>query len=225
MNYLCHARNQTNAWRAVGTLLPDFLSMFRASRLRPRKIASEEILVTAAQKSLREGVLLHFKEDAWFHTLPVFTSITGDLTSELREVAEREAREQPPRQRPFRAHFFAHILLEMLLDAAWEEENQGATEKLYEQLGSLSFSEVEKEVHAFLRASEVEVLPPVAFSLKRFVESGLLFDYHDDERILFRLEQVGSRVRQPPLHVNSIAVIRAGRPRVRAHLSTLLTSP
>ena len=118
-----------------------------------------------------------------------------------------------------RASFYSHILLEMLLDAALMERSPEAVREYYAALDSVPIEELIPRARVFAP----RVNGDLARLARGFRESRFLARYDSDAEIAHRLDQVGRRMRQPPLPTGFDRVVESARSRVRSRAEELLT--
>lgn len=189
MNYYAHGRAFVDdPYFLAGTALPDWLSVVnRKVRLRTRH--AEPYLNDADRRvaSFAAGLARHHADDAWFHETRAFHELCWSFARRLVEFN--------PADDGFRPSFLAHILVELLLDATLIAESPERAERYYAAAAELDAEWIEDTVHRW-SAVRPEKL---AWFIGRFVEARFLFDYLDDGRLVFRLNQVLGRVGLAPL--------------------------
>ncbi len=189
MNFLCHAMPYLDqSWVAVGTAVPDWLSAvdrkIRArGRLASLHVESDDPVLAA----IARGIVRHHDDDRWFHGTEAFVTTNLEFAVALRDLLQRDAGH---REDGFRPSFVGHILIEMLLDAIWLRDRPEIGETYYRMLGEKSATEVQRCVNV-ITGKPTDAL---AGLIERFVQARFLFDYLDDESLLFRLNQVMRRV-------------------------------
>jgi hypothetical protein len=160
--------------------------------------------------AVARGVLQHHHDDAWFHRTPAFAELSWSFTVAIRDTLAPDDGLRPS--------FLGHILVELLLDAALIAEATEELEKYYAALSSIDAGVIQTTVN---RAAprQTERLAPL---IPAFVASRFLFDYLDDERLLYRLNGVMARVQLPPLPKSFLALLPAARRRVHEAKERLL---
>jgi hypothetical protein len=212
VNYLAHGRDHVDEpWVLAGTALPDWL------RLLPGRVRLPEATAHALagdpdprHAGLARGVVRHHEEDRRFHTAPAFRAARTEVARALAGVLPAE-----PRHRP---SFVAHLLAEMLLDAALAEQRPGLLDDYYAALDTVDPAVVE----AWARTATGTPCDGLAALVLRFRRARFLADYARDEGLLYRVNQVLGRVRQPALPGDVLAVLPAARALLRRSLPDLL---
>ncbi len=214
MNYFAHGRLFVDdPYFLAGTALPDWLNVVdRRLRVRSKQaqlhVDSDDPLVAR----LAAGVVRHHADDAWFHGSRAFAESSLELCRLLRQ-------ELPPDD-GFRPHFLGHILVEILLDAALIAEEPDRLAEYYRAMDSLDGAAVEAAVSTIGPRPAVNLGTFVGlFSRERF-----LFDYLDDGKLLFRLNQVMRRVGLTLLPPEMTGTLAAMRPLVRQRSRELLSN-
>ena len=213
MNYFAHGRSLLDApYVLAGTAVPDWLSVVDR-RVRVRTKHAEPFLShpDPCTAGLAEGIARHHKDDAWFHETTAFVELNASLTVLLRDAL--------PRDEGFRPAFLGHLLVELLLDAALIEEDPGRLQAYYAALGRIDPLVIQDAVNQMAPRPASHL----AAFIHRFSEVRFLFDYLDDGKLVFRLNQVLSRVGLAPLPDEIRRVLPAARQRVAARKSELLT--
>jgi hypothetical protein len=215
MNYFAHGRHFIDdPYFLAGTAVPDWLNVVdRRVRVRPQQA---EPFVTADDPCLARvaaGIMQHCGDDAWFHATRAFAELSLSLCAMLRD--------RLPADEGFRPHFLGHILVEMLLDAALIADEPARLEDYYAAFDRLDGQEVERAVNRMSPRPTYRLgkLIPL-FSRERF-----LFDYADDGKLLFRLNQVMGRVRLPLLPADLAPWFGTARPMVAERKNELLAVP
>ncbi len=212
MNYFAHGRRFIDdPYFLAGTALPDWLNVVdRRLRVRSKQAA---MFVDNADKTisrLAAGVMQHHADDARFHVTPVFAQLSLDFA--------RRVRESLPADDGFRPHFLGHILVELLLDAGLIEQDPSSLEAYYKAMDSLDGERVAAAVNTIAPRPAENLATFVAmFSRERF-----LFDYLDDGKLLFRLNQVMRRVGLPVLPASFADLLAELRRDVRHRQRDLL---
>ncbi len=198
----------------AGTAAPDWLSVAaRGVRLRPRLVEPHCDDSASPTAEFAAGVMQHFTDDDRFHRLPAFLEVSGQLTVLFRELFQADD--------GFRPGFLGHIVTELLLDAALIAQDHGRLSAYYAAIDSLDPAFVQQCVNLMAKKSTqrlVAVLP-------MFTREAFLWDYLQDERLLFRLNQVMRRVKLQPLPPKTVAVLKTARSIVEARCHDLLISP
>jgi len=219
MNYFAHGCDFVgDPYFLAGTAVPDWLNVVdRRVRVRARGAGAllDELSAGDEDPRLAEiarGVLQHCRDDAWFHESRAFAELSLELCRRLRDVL--------PADDGFRPHFLGHILVEILLDAALVADDPARLEAYYRALDDVDGQIVEAAVNrmAARRTERLGRFIPL-FSRERF-----LWDYADDGKLLFRLNQVMGRVRLPRLPGETAAIFPAARALVGERKHELLAA-
>lgn len=195
----------------AGTAIPDWLSVVdRRVRMRSRYV--EPFLDDADEvtSELAAGVLQHLDDDGWFHRTPAFYETTSELADLIREVLGPED--------GFRPGFLGHIVTELLLDGVLIAKDPSVLDAYYDVLEQLDPQRVQDAVNQMARGTTerlVQLIP-------RFHREQFLRDYHESERLLFRLNQVMRRVKLKPLPAELVPALEKGRALVESRVEGLL---
>jgi len=133
------------------------------------------------------GVVQHHHDDRWFHQTRAFAELSLGFTVEIRDRLTLD--------NGFRPSFLGHILVELLLDAALFESDIAQLDRYYEALDSLDASLVQQAVGR-MTTGDTGLL---GVFIPRFSAERFLYDYLDDEKLLWRLNAVMRRVKLSPL--------------------------
>ena len=213
MNYLAHAIDcLDDPYQVAGAATPDWLCMTRPRlRCRSRQAAPFVDADEARLASYARGVMRHHADDDWFHETGAF----GDLSMEL----ARQVRWATGDRDGMRPGFLGHILVELLLDAALIAEDRRGVDR-----GEGRVVSVDAE---FIAAAIGQMngcdASGVAGLITRFVELRFLYDYMEDETLLFRLNQVMRRVKLPELPARMLEILPGARKLVAEQRAALLT--
>jgi hypothetical protein len=189
MNYFAHGRHFIDdPYRLAGTAVPDWLNVSdRRVRVRSRHAQAWLLDADPRLRSLAAGVAQHHADDAWFHATTAFAELSWRLTADIRDLLGRD---RVNRDDGFRPSFLGHILVEILLDATLIEQQPERLAAYYE-----AFSLVDAELVAELVN---RMAPRPAERLARFIPlftaERFLWDYADDGKLCYRLNQVLRRV-------------------------------
>ncbi|TWU26841.1 hypothetical protein Pla52o_06960 [Novipirellula galeiformis] len=184
MNFLSHALPYFDQpFKAAGTAVPDWLSVvdrkIRARRRHALLLANDE---DPHVRDVASGIIQHVDDDQWFHATQAFVETNLTLAVQLRE--------QLPGDAGFRPTFVGHILIEILLDAFWIREDSSVADRYYGLLSDLS----SEKIQACVNKITGKPTQNLAKTIDRFIEIRFLYDYVDNDKLLFRLNQVMSRV-------------------------------
>jgi hypothetical protein len=213
MNYLAHALHcLDDPYQLAGAAVPDWLCLTqprlrcRSRHARPWIEATDPTTAAVAR-----GVVRHHADDDWFHQTAAFGDVSLELARRIRRLtADADG---------MRPGFLGHILLELLLDATLDAQQPELLNRFYGGLAAVDANRVTGIVGQ-MTAGNASALAPI---IERFRELRFLYDYADDGRLLFRLNQVMRRVRLPVLPLQFTTLLPAARELVAAHLDELLT--
>ena len=213
MNYLAHAMNcLDDPYQVAGAATPDWLGMTRPRlRCRSRQAAPFVDADDPRLASYARGVMRHHADDDWFHETGAF----GDLSMEL----ARQVRWATGDRDGMRPGFLGHILVELLLDAALIAEDRRGVDAYY---AALERVDAEFVAAAIGQMNGCDA-SGVAGLITRFVELKFLYDYMEDETLLFRLNQAMRRVKLPELPARMLEILPGARKLVAEHRAALLT--
>jgi len=189
MNYLAHGFRYLDCpYFLAGTAIPDWLSVIDR-KVRVRGAAAEALLShhESNTRQIAGGIIQHLADDQWFHQTRVFAETSMQFAVQLRD--------QLPGDEGFRPSFLGHILVEILMDATLMSRDIEVADAYYASLGQVSATKVQEVVNAIAKVPTDRL----ADWISRFLEVRFLYDYLDDDKLLFRLEQVMRRVGLPPL--------------------------
>lgn len=215
MNYLAHGIRFLDApYLLAGTAVPDWLSVVDR-KVRVRSPAAAELLHDPddATRQLAAGIVQHLDDDRWFHDSRVFAETNLQFAVELRDCL--------PGDEGFRPSFLGHIVIEILLDATLMQRDPASVDRYYEALGEVSAAKVQQVVNRIARVPTEEL----QWWIERFREVRFLYDYLDDDKLLFRLEQVMRRVGLPPLGQQLSSWLPSARAIVAERCDQLLAAP
>lgn len=194
MNFFAHGvAFLDDPYYMAGTAVPDWLCVAdRPVRVRQRLI--DRFLEESAAEDPQDvrvrvalGSQQHLNDDDWFHQQRRFNELCLELGRMFRQALGPDDN--------FRAGFLGHIVTEMLLDRALIEREPELLEAYYAALDSIDPDLAEASVNC-IATRPTERLAPL---IPRFVEERFLFDYLDERKMLFRLNQVMRRVKLPLL--------------------------
>jgi hypothetical protein len=214
MNYFAHGRQFiSDPYFLAGTALPDWLNVVdRRLRVRSKQAAMFVDVDDHDVARLAAGVVQHHADDAWFHNTSAFAELSLDFARRVRQTL--------PADDGFRPHFLGHILVEVLLDAVLIAADPDGLEAYYAALDSLKGERVAAAVNTIAPRPAVNLATFVGlFSRERF-----LFDYQDNVKLLFRLNQVMRRVGLPLLPADFTGLLDELRDDVQRRQSDLLSS-
>jgi hypothetical protein len=212
MNYFAHAlRFLDRPYFVAGTAVPDWLSVAdRQVRVRAKLIEPHLIGDGSPQAEVAAGAWQHLHDDGWFHSTRAFFEVSTSLAVSFREVLGPDD--------SHRTSFLGHIVTELLIDAELIERYPTEIDRYYEALASIEPIAVQSAVNVMAKIP-TECLAPL---IPRFIDERFLPDYLNDERLLWRLNQVMLRVKLPPLPAEVESILNRARPLIRDRLSDLL---
>ena len=214
MNYLAHAINYLDRPLFMsGTGVPDMLSVVdRKVRVRSRNLTPLIDSQDSEVVEIATGILQHLHDDQWFHATKIFNQLNLEFAQALREAV--------PEDTSLRPAFLGHILIELLLDARLAECNPGLLNEYYDVLGQVDPVKIQSVINmASARPTDQFVRFFEVFCRERF-----LFDYLDNDRLAYRLNQVMKRVGLPEFGDSVIELFPAMRQRVYRCHDELLTA-
>jgi hypothetical protein len=215
MNYFAHGRAYIDdPFFLVGTALPDWMNVIdRRNRVRSQVAIGLTDDADTCTATVAAGVVQHHADDAWFHSTRAFAELSLEFA--------RLVRDQLPDDEGFRPHFLGHILVEILLDSILVSAEPERLEAYYAAFDQL-------DVAAIHRAVE-RIAPQPVPNLPRFVQmfsqERFLWDYADDAKLLYRLNQVMRRVTLPPLPPSFTQIFASMRSSVASRSEELLLNP
>jgi hypothetical protein len=212
MNYFAHGRHFVdNPYLLAGTAVPDWLSVLDR-RVRARARFARRFLASRDQRivQLATGIVRHHHDDNWFHRTRAFAELSWEFTAEVRDHL--------PRDEGLRPSFLGHILVELLLDAELASRDPARLNRYYNCLDQLDVELVAWIVTRITArpASRLSLLIP-RFSTERF-----LYDYVDDGKLLYRLNNVMHRVGLAPVPDSLADWFGSARTRVKQRFNHLL---
>lgn len=212
MNYFAHGRRfLDDPYFVAGTAVPDWLSVVdRKVRVRDKHARPFVEDTDPRVAAIARGVLRHHADDAAFHVNAAFYELSAELTSRVRDLL--------PGDQGFRPSFLGHILVELLLDDALIARERAVLDRYYTVLGGVDPMLVEHAVNRMAARSTDRL----AWFIERFLAEQFLSDYADDERLLFRLNQVMRRVNLPPLPDGFRGLLPAAREIVQSRCGELI---
>jgi hypothetical protein len=213
MNFLAHALSHLDRpYMVAGTSVPDWLSVIDR-RVRARSVGARLLLDDhdARVRDVAEGIIQHHEDDRWFHGGRAFAELNLEFAVELRAILVGDE--------GFRPSFLGHILVEMLIDSDLIEQDRGLVDQFYAALETLVPEVVQQSVNRIAKV-ETDRLAPL---VPRFITERFLYDYVDDGKLLFRLNQVMRRVRLPALPETITPWLRSARRRVSLRRDELLS--
>lgn len=212
MNYFTHAvRYLDRPLFAAGVCVPDWLSVVdRKARVRGKRIEQELSALNDSDREIALGIKQHLDDDRWFHGTPAFYRVTGELA--------RIFKVNLPVEDEWRCGFLGHIIMELLLDSALIEYQPEKLQRFYRVLEEVNHLQVQEVTSALATKRVTELARLIgAFTRERFFD-----DYLQDDRLLFRLNQVMRRIQLDPLPEQLTDGLAEGRIIVRQAVHDLL---
>mgnify|MGYP007059388219 CR=1 FL=1 len=214
MNYFAHGRHFiADPYFLLGTAAPDLIRVAaRKSRLR-EKHAREFVQDESPRVAeIAAGIQQHHADDAWFHKTQAFAQLSLEFT-----VIARDAL---PGDEGFRPSFLGHILVELLLDSVLIEREKQLLDNYYQAMEAVDAELVQ------LAISRMATQPAERFSacLQGFCQVRFLYDYLDDGKLCYRVNQVMRRVGLPELPASFVELISPMRSAVANRADELLDS-
>jgi len=212
MNYFAHALDFLESpYLVAGVATPDWLGVVDR-RVRVRSKHALPLIDDADDRvaDVARGIVRHHQDDAWFHESAAFHELSWQLT-----VVTRDAL---PGDEGFRPSFLGHILVEILLDAELISQKPQRLEKYYQALELLDGDVVEQAVNRMAPRP----CQRLAALIPHFCREGFLWDYADDGKLWFRLNQVMRRVTLPPLPESFCRLLPEARRLVSSRAAELL---
>lgn len=216
MNFLAHSLFcSDDPYEIAGAAVPDWLPLTRP-RVRCRSKAAAPFLDHPDPQiaALARGVVRHHADDDWFHNTRAF----AELELQLARIVRRATRDEDG----MRPKFLGHILVEMLLDWVIAQRDAEALSRYYGALGRVDPVRVAAAITQFAATDASQLADPI---VPRFLELRFLYDYADDQRLLFRVNQVMRRVRLPELPPEIVQILPGARAAVSDRWDELLAAP
>lgn len=215
MNYFAHGyRFVDTPYFMVGTSVPDWLNVLnRKAKARAKTAQGWVTQEDPRTADIARGVIQHHHDDGWFHATRPFAELSMQFSIGIREILGND--------RGFRAGFLGHILVELLLDATLIEDDPSKLDAYY-----AAFDQVDTEwVSKVVNQMTTQPVPSMAQLIPRFRQEGFLYDYLDDDRLLYRLNQVMRRVKLAAIPESFCDFLPAAREIVRERQQELLQEP
>lgn len=201
MNYFAHGRLFIDdPYFLAGTAIPDWLCVSdRGVKVRERQANLFVCDTDQLTARLARGICRHHQDDARFHGDRTFVELTLEATQVCRLAL--------PGDVGFRPSFVGHVGVELLLDAMLTEHASNELHRYYTALDQVDA----QVVHAAVERMSGKRIERLAGFIEIFRRERFLWDYADDGRLLWRLNQVMRRVRLPALpqtFIEPLATIR-----------------
>jgi hypothetical protein len=214
MNYFAHGRNYVERpYFLAGTAVPDWLSVVDR-QMRVRRRHAEQHLEDRdwRRAEIAAGIVQHLHDDHWFHQTRAFAELSLQLTLNIRGIL--------PEDEGFRPSFLGHILVEILLDAVLIQQQPERLDAYYAAFATIDPHLVGDAVNNMAsRRSDL-----LSAFIPRFLSERFLYDYLDDEKLLWRLNLVMRRVNLTRLPDCFLEVFPEARKMVRLRSDELLTA-
>jgi hypothetical protein len=212
MNYFAHGYQYVHdPYFLAGTAVPDWLSVVdRRVRVRTKTAAAWADNRDLRVAAVARGIMRHLHDDEWFHRTPAFVELSWQLTILVRGVLAED--------KGLRPSFLGHVLVELLLDAWLIAGRPQILDDYYRALDTLDVQVVAAAVNRMASRPTDQL----SWFLPRFSAERFLYDYLDDVRLLFRLNQVMRRVKLPALPDAFQTILPEARQAVAARQGELL---
>lgn len=200
-------------WLA-GLAVPDWLSV-AARRTKCRSKHAEPYFDDADPRiaALARGVAQHHDDDRWFHETRTFVELNLTFGQTIvRECGERA---------DLRAGFLAHVLVELLLDDTLAARDRTRLSSYYREMAKLDAAWVAARIAEFSGRD----VGRLAEFIDKFVELRFVEDYAEDRLLVFRLNQVMSRVGLAQLPPDFPRLLPGFRRQVSDAAEALLLAP
>ena len=213
MNYLAHGRLYLDRpYFVAGTAIPDWLSVVdRRVRVRRRHAVSLRNSELLEHQELARGVIQHHDDDDQFHQNLAFVELSLQFAVILRD--------ELPADDGLRPSFLGHILVEILLDDCLAAENPGVLNSYYEALADVD----PRRVAEFVELATGKSVDKLNHFVGRFLDVRFLYDYADNAKLLFRLNQVMRRVGLAQIPNEAVHLFPRLRHAVKKRMHELLT--
>lgn len=212
VNYFAHALPWLDRPEFLaGLAVPDWLSVVdRKVRVRERAIRERWSELHGPDREIAAGILQHLEDDRWFHGTPAFFESVGRLGGRFRSIlGEGDG---------WKCGFLGHVILEVLIDAVLIEQQPDELERYYNTIAAVDGVRVERTVAGLSTRAPNHLATFVdLYRRERFLQ-----DYVDNDRLLFRMNQVMRRVALEPLPAEVQEVFDFGRDWIRPRLTDLL---
>jgi hypothetical protein len=214
MNYFAHGIAFIDEpYFLAGTAVPDWLNVVaRRARVRSKHAVPFTGDSDPRLASLAGGIARHHADDAWFHQTRAFAELSCGFAMLVREHL--------PDDDGLRPSFLGHILVEILLDACLIAREPARLDAYYGAMAAIDGPWLESAV------GRMATNPPDRLSqfIPLFVRERFLWDYLDDGKLCYRLNQVMRRVGLPAL-VDRFALLLPDMRRQVSDSAELLLTP
>ena len=221
VNYFAHAYPHlddpdVSPYYLAGLATPDWLGV-AARRTKCRTKHVEPFFEDADPRlaALARGVARHHSDDGWFHVTRAFTELSLSFSAQIREALQRSHKDEVN----LRPWFLGHILVELLLDSELIAAAPARLDDYYHRIA---------QVDSTLVAASIERMSGrgvgrLAEFVERYPQVRFLADYADDQRLLFRVNQVMQRVGLAKLPADFAQLLPALRSQVASGATDLMT--
>ncbi|HEV3005914.1 MAG TPA: hypothetical protein VGX78_15715 [Pirellulales bacterium] len=214
MNYFAHGRTFLNdPYFLAGTAVPDWLNVV-ARRVKVRTKHALPFVDDPDRQlaAVAQGIVRHHADDAWFHETRAFSELSWQFTARIRDCL--------PGDDGLRPSFLGHILVEILLDASLIADDPSRLEAYYQAVAEVDPELVERAVGRMATGRPERLGTFVTL----FLQERFLWDYADDGKLCYRLNQVLRRVELPTVADCLSDVLPDLRRSVAGRKAELLTS-
>lgn len=212
MNYFAHGRRFVDEPLVLaGTAVPDWLNVAdRKVRVRSKQAGVWVGDADGELAAVARGIVRHHADDAWFHQTPAFAELSWRFAAMIRDGL--------PPDDGLRPTFLGHILVEILLDAALIAEQPAQLDAYYAAVDTIDGSLVQSHVNRMAWRDTRRL----AWFIGAFARERFLWDYLDDGKLWFRLNQVMRRVGLSQLPESFCDLLPAAREEVAQAKDALL---
>lgn len=176
MNFISHYhfyKKDDNHYH-LGLILPDLIKSICRTHYK-----SNGPFVNRIFHRLDEGCITHLNSDKIFHQSAVFEDIQNHLSEQLDEASAWP-----------RKWFFNHIMTEILIDRVIMEKHPNECFEFYREIESID----ENQLELFLKMNHIPNYQNFRPGFQNFVKNRFLFEYMNNEKLLFALSRVYSRI-------------------------------
>lgn len=212
MNYYAHGcRFVDRPYFLAGTAVPDWLRVSdHGVRVQSKRVTPFADGGDSPRSQIAAGILQHLADDDRFHGTGAFIQVSAKLSTMFKSAL--------PVEDGFRPSFLGHIATELILDGILISSNPCGLDAYYDALLQIEPTVVLASVNEMTRDPAVRL----AELIPLFHREQFLWDYHDPERLLYRLNQVLRRVKLPPLPAEIKQVLADAQPIVESWSDELL---
>lgn len=219
MNYFAHAhrwidRDDCDPYWLAGLAVPDWLGVAaRRTKCRTKHVEPAFDHTDPRVAALARGVAQHHDDDRWFHETRVFVELNLQFSRAIvQHCSERS---------DLRASFLAHVLVELLLDDVLASRDRRRLEAYYQRMDQVDGPWVAEQIEQF----SGKPVGRLGEFIGKFVELRFLGDYAEDRLLVFRLNQVMSRVGLAQLPASLSDLLPGFRQQVAAATPGLMLAP